>query len=556
MRRALAAVLALATTVVACHPTPVSTKAPPRPRLVVLIVIDQWPSWMFAKQKHLYTGGIGRLLREGALVPEAELPYANTFTAVGHATIGTGAPPNVNGIVGNYWYRRAENRDRPAEYDVDAPVLMVGAPLGDAQLSADDGSSAKALRVEGVADALRSATGGAGHSVAIALKARSACLIAGQHPDLAIWYEAGAGGMTTSKAYASTPPQWLVKLANDSPVSRYFGSTWTARDRDLLARETGIADDSPGEHAEHHLGTAFPHALATSDKPEQAIVQTPFADEIVARTVAFALDAMELGVDNTPDLLAISFSAHDYAGHSWGPDSWEVLDLTLRLDQALGQLFDALDARLGSDGWAVVMTSDHGATPLVERARIRSARRINPAEIEEAAQKAIEGVVGAPGPWVVKLVSSNLYLTPQFAALSDEQKNLAFDAATKAMSAVPGVALAGRTDRFSPGCTAEKDLYKAICLATVPGEAGDMYAVATAGSVISEYKGGTGHDAPFDDNRRVPIIVRAPGLAPQQGTGTLLQVAPTVSALLGISPPAAASEQPLFGLGRAPSQRK
>ena len=52
---------------------------------------------------------------------------------------------------------------------------------------------------------------------------------------------------------------------------------------------------------------------------------------------------MELGADDVPDLLAISFSAHDYAGHSWGPDSWEVLDLTLRLDRALGQLFD--DAR-------------------------------------------------------------------------------------------------------------------------------------------------------------------------------------------------------------------
>lgn len=556
VRRALAAVLALATTVVACHPSPAPPTAPAHPRLVVLIVIDQWPSWMFERQKHLYTGGIGRLLREGAVAPEAELPYANTFTAVGHATIATGAPPNITGIVGNYWYRRGEGRDRPAEYDVDAPVLAVGAPLGDAQLSADDGSSAKALRVEGIADALRRETGGAAHSVAIALKARSACLVAGQHPDLAIWYEAGAGGMTTSKAYASEPPPWLVKLASDTPVSRYFGSTWAARDRDLLAKETGIADDSPGEHSEHHLGAAFPHALPGSDRPEQAIVQTPFADELVSRTVAVALDAMQLGTDDVPDLLAISFSAHDYAGHSWGPDSWEVLDLTLRLDQALGQLFDTLDARLGKDGWAVVMTSDHGATPLVERARIRSARRIKPAEIEEAAQRAIAGVLGSPGPWVVEQASSNLYLTPQFEALPDDQKTVALDAAIKAVTAVPGIALAGRTDRFSPDCAAEKDLYKAICRATVPGEAGDMYAVATAGSLITEYPAGTSHDAPFDDNRRVPILVKAPGLAPREGEGSLLQVAPTVSALLGISPPAAASEPALFELGRAPSRRR
>ncbi len=554
MRRALAAVLAVATTLVACHPSPSPSRTPEKPRLVVLIVIDQWPSWIVAKQSHLYTGGIARLLREGAVVRDAELPYANTFTAVGHATIGTGAPPNVSGIVGNYWYRRGDGRDRPAEYDGDAPVLSVGRPLGDSQVSAEDGSSAKALRVEGIADALRRQRGGA-HSVAIALKARSACLVAGQHPDLAIWFEAGAGGMTTSKAYAAEPPPWLVKLAADAPISRYFGATWTARDPGMLAKETGIADDSPGEHAEHELGAAFPHALPGSDRPERAILQTPFADEIVSRTVARALDAMELGADDTPDLLAISFGAHDYAGHSWGPDSWEVLDLTLRLDQALGELFDALDARVGKDGWAVVMTSDHGATPLVERARIGSARRISPAEIEEAAQKAIAGVVGSPGPWVARQVSSNLYLTTQFAALSDELKTRAFDAATKAIAAVPGIAAVGRSDRFSPGCAAEKDLQQAICRAIVPGEAGEMYAVAIAGSLISEYKAGTGHDAPFDDNRHVPILVKAPGLAPQEGTGTLLQVAPTVSALLGISPPAAATEPALFGLGRAPSRR-
>ena len=58
--------------------------------------------------------------------------------------------------------------------------------------------------------------------------------------------------------------------------------------------------------------------------------------------------------------------AHDYAGHFWGPESWEVLDLTLRLDAALGRLFDTLDQRFGKTGWAVVLTSDHGATPMVD----------------------------------------------------------------------------------------------------------------------------------------------------------------------------------------------
>lgn len=546
MRRALAVLTALF--VASCHhgavpPSGLRTK----PKLVVLVVIDQWPSWVFEKQRGLFKHGIARLLEEGGVVAEGELPYAGTFTAAGHAAIGTGAPPRETGIIGNAWYRRGESRDRPAEYDGQAPLFSVGPAFNGAV--PDDGVSAAALRVDGIADALRAGTHGVGHSVAIALKARSAALVAGRKPDLAIWYDAGAGGMTTSKAYAESVPPWLVQFARDVPASRFFDAVWDAREPALYAKATGLPDAAPGENSEHGLGPAFPHLLAKSEHPEHAIVETPFADRLVSRTVAVALDAMDLGRDDVPDLLAISYSAHDYAGHNWGPDSWEVLDDTLRLDEELGQIFATLDARLGKDGWAVIVTSDHGATPLVERARIRSARRVPQSEIVKAADRAIAELLGG-GPWVVEVASSNIYMTPKFLALPESQKNEAYDAAIKAIRAVPGVALAGRTDRFSIGCTAEKDIYRAICLGTVPDDSGELYVYPTAGSVISEYKTGTTHDAPFDDNRHVPILVKAPGLKPQAGEGTILQVAPTLAALLGVAPPPAATKPTLFKIER------
>lgn len=519
-----------------------------KPRLVVLVVIDQWPSWVFEEQQQLFTGGIGRLLREGAVAIHAELPYANTLTAVGHATLATGATPNVHGVVGNYWYRRDEERVRAAEYDPDAPVLRIGPSLDGDTPSADDGASGRVLRVEGVADVLRRATTGTAHSVTIALKPRAASLMAGRHPDLAIWYEPSAGGMTTSKAYADEAPAWLVTLARDYPVSRYFGATWDPRDPVLLARETKLPDDAPGERSDYGLGAAFPHALTAAKAPAKAIVQTPFADELLAQTVAVALDEEKLGKDAIPDLLAVSFGAHDYAGHDWGPDSWEVLDLTLRLDRVLGELFELLDARVGTDRWAVVVTSDHGATPVVERARLRSARRIPPAEIERAAERAIEVSLGAPGPWVADLVSNNLYLTAKFRAEPEAARERALDAAAAAVASVPGIAFAGRSDRFSSGCQVERDTLRAICLGTVPGAAGELYAYPIAGTSISSYTWGSHHDAPFDDNRRVPLLVKAPGLARQRGDASLLQIAPTLAALLGIDPPEAAREPALFGI--------
>jgi predicted AlkP superfamily pyrophosphatase or phosphodiesterase len=543
VRRAL---IVLLTLLAACPRGGGSPGARVKPKLVVLIVIDQWPSWVFERQQKLFTGGIGRLLREGAIVMNADLPYASTFTATGHASIGTGATPSVHGIVGNTWWRRDDGNDRPAEWDPEMPTLRVGPSLGEGKDL--DAASGRPLRAEGIADVLRRETSGTAHSVAISLKPRSACLMAGQKPDLAIWYDGSAGGMTTSKAYADEAPAWLVAMAKQYPASRYFGSTWDPRDPTLLARATKIDDDAPGEKSDHGLGTAFPHSLAATKNPAHAIIATPFADELVSQTVATALDELQLGRDAVPDLLAISFGAHDYAGHDWGPDSWEVLDLTLRLDGALGQLFELLDARVGVDQWAVVVTSDHGATPVIERGRLRSARRIAPSEIEKAADAAIAAQVGSAGPWVAKLVSSNVYLTAKFRELSAEQREPALDAAVAAIRRVRGIAFAGRTDRFSAGCKVEQDTDRAICLSIVPGDAGELYAYPSAGSGITGYAGGTTHDAPFDDNRRVPILIKAPGVAHQVGDGSLLQVAPTVSALLGVSPPERASEPALFGI--------
>lgn len=550
VHRAIAVLLALLAVVAGCRrPLPVGT-AVARPRLVVLIVIDQLPTWVFEQDRALFRGGFARLLRDGALVQAAELPHANTFTAPGHATIATGAPPSEHGVIGNQWFRRDEQRNRPAEYDPEAPVLVVGPAVSTRALPPTPAAtaSARALQVDGLADALRRGSGGRARSVAIGLKARAAVHVAGRAPDLAVWYEPDAGGMTTSRAYAVKPPAWLVELARARPPARFLGQTWTPLDPALLARTTGIPDDAPGEGDVHGLGVAFPHPIHDG----HAIGQTPFGDEVVLDAVHASLDAMQLGDDAVPDLLAISLNAHDYAGHTWGPGSWEVLDLRVRLDLALGQLFDALDARLGRDGWAVVLTSDHGATPLLERGGIAGARRIDPAGIMAAAETAIRDQLGE-GPWIATVVASQVYGTPRLQALPAAERARVLERAAVAIAGLPGIAQVHAASAVAGGCAQRGGLEQAICFAIAPGVSGELYLVPARGSSITGYHEGTHHDAPNEDNRQIPILVMAPGLGPTTvARGSQLQVAPTVAALLGIAPPSAATAPPLFGLAPAP----
>jgi len=139
-------------------------------------------------------------------------------------------------------------------------------------------------------------------------------------------------------------------------------------------------------------------------------------------------------------------------------------------------------------------------------------------------------------------------MVPAFAQQPVDVRAVALDAATSAIAKLPGIASTGRVDQIDGRCRERSGLPRALCLSAFSAEAGELYVVPISGSLISDYKSGTHHDAPFDDNRQVPIIVFAPNVAHQTGEGTLLQVAPTVAALLRVPPPSGATDRPLFGL--------
>src|SRR5690349_10953905 len=76
---------------------------PARPKLVVLLVVDQMRGDYIDKFRGQWTGGLKRLVAEGAWFRAAAFPYAATETCVGHSTISTGTLPATHGMVANAW---------------------------------------------------------------------------------------------------------------------------------------------------------------------------------------------------------------------------------------------------------------------------------------------------------------------------------------------------------------------------------------------------------------------------------------------------------------------
>jgi predicted AlkP superfamily pyrophosphatase or phosphodiesterase len=65
-------------------------------------------------------------------------------------------------------------------------------------------------------------------------------------------------------------------------------------------------------------------------------------------------------VDEDADLLTVSFSTPDYAGHTFGPNSIEEEDIFLRLDKELGTFLNYLDNKIGKNQYLLFLTADHG----------------------------------------------------------------------------------------------------------------------------------------------------------------------------------------------------
>jgi arylsulfatase A-like enzyme len=507
---------------------------PPGPRLVVLLVIDQLPSWAFDAREPLLRHGLRRLVDEGLLYARARYPYAATFTAPGHAALSTGAPPRVTGLLANRWYRRDLAAVVEGTFDPASPLLSGGR----------DPASPALLRVEGVADSLRAATGGRGKSVGISMKDRSAIFSLGRHPTLALWFDDDRLRFTTSRWYVATEPAWVAALPPIAP--RVAGYVWQPLDAALLAAHAGIPDDAPGEPAP----AVFPHRFRAGDAGvEEAMKRSPLSSEVTREVAEAAIAGEALGADEVADLLTISFSAHDHVGHRYGQESWECFDMLLRIDVEIGRLLATLDARVGRGRYAVILATDHGVTRMVEQSRARGAEasRIPWSEVERAAEEGAATVAG-PGDWIASARDPSLFLSAAARALPAERRARLVEAAAAAVARIDGMAFAWPTAGFGD-CAAESEPRRGVCWSIDPERSGEIYYGAFAGSIISgEDPEGTTHGSGNPDDAVVPLLLHAPGrIAPGRSDEpvSMLRVAPTLAALLGVPPPPAAREAPL-----------
>ena len=500
----------------AAHPDPTVT-APytGRKKLVVLLIIDQLPQWAFAQKAPALTRGFDRLLREGDW-HIGRYPTPATLTAPGHALLGTGEPPYHSGIAANEWFDRE---------------------TGKIVQSTEDGSdkSTKRLRVPGLGDAITAANTGA-KAVSVSLKDRSAMMPLG-HAGTAIWYDKKQVAFV-----ANQPAAWLAAYTKAHPISAHLKDVWAPLDAATLAQLSGTTDAAKGEVGEKAFGPTFPHSLATNKDPADAIFAVPLGNQLVLDTALAAVEGESLGADEIPDLLVASLSAHDYVGHGWGHESWESWDMVLRLDAMLGDFLAQLDAKVGKDQWAMLVTSDHGASPLPERI---GGGRLTPESLAEITSSAAATELGS-GRWVASAKYPFVFLTPALLAKPAKDRARAVHKMLLALRAQPGIAMADRVESFAGNCDRRTGDAFAICLMLDPERAGDLFYLPASGWIIhdADEPAATAHGSWNAYDREVPVIMLPFGRTPHaRATGAstttihMVRIATVLAGWLGVTPP-------------------
>jgi predicted AlkP superfamily pyrophosphatase or phosphodiesterase len=521
---ALAAVLALAPAVAA--------QAVPRvrPRLVVAIAVDQLRAdYMDRFRPYFGPGGFNLFLQRGASFAEARYEHATTSTCPGHAVILTGSYGMVNGIIANDWYDARTGRETYCADD--STVTLVGA--------AAPGRSPRNLFGATVGDVLKLGTGGRSRVVTVSAKDRSAIMLGGHLADAAYWMVDTL--FVTSTYYRRDLPGWAREFNAAGSISSYFGTRW---DHVLPAAAYAAMgpDDEPAETDAAGLGRTFPHPIADS----KAFDRSPFPNDVVAEFAMRAVSAEGLGRDTVPDLLGISFSANDRVGHAYGPESHEVMDVTVRLDRTLQRLFGFLDRTVGLANVVMVLTADHGVGPMPEVLRRihpgANAGRLNPAVFDAAVNRALAARYGpAPAPgWIAYHQSPMIYLNR--AALAARHAPLE-DAERVAQAAVQGVA---GVHEVLTGTELTRQREAGIESGPVrsfhPARSGDIYYQLEPYWLADNGTTGADHGSGWRYDQEVPLLWYGRGIAPgvHQGPADVADIAPTLSALLGLVSPGGA----------------
>ena len=515
----------------------------PTPKLLVGIMVDQMrPDYLTRFSPEFGPDGFNRLLREGFQCRNTHYNYIPTVTGPGHSSVYTGTTPRYHGIVGNSWYSRQLRHD--VYCTDDTTVQLVGTAKG-------MGVSARNQLSTTLGDELKMTYGGRSRVLALSLKDRASALPAGHMADGAYWFDTNTGDFISSTYYVPKLPAWVADFNAQKKADAYRQQTWSPL-KPAAAYRNSVADSNRYERIfKGKTAATFPYdfaKLAPLNAPPayESLYTSPFGNNLLTDLALTALQNTDLGRDDVPDLLAISYSSPDAVGHTFGPLSKEENDLYLRLDLELARLLKALDQAVGKGNYTIFLTADHGAS---EVTRYLADHQLPVGAFDrkgtyQAAGAYLAAQLG-PGQWLEKEINNSYFLNRPLLAQRKIELAHAQQVLAEFLRDQPGIAQVNTTTQllnggYSTGLEARLvaslyyPRYGDVRYELLPGWTGDIGV-------------GASHGTGYAYDSHVPLLWWGMGIEPgvSYAPHTITDIAPTAAMIVNSKLPSACTGQPI-----------
>ena len=533
------------------------------PKLVLQITVDALRGDMPERYAHLFgKGGFKYLMEQGVYYSNAHYQHANTETIVGHTSLATGTVPAAHGMVANVWFDREKGRQAYNIEDANYHLLTAGADVdSDTELdptqkaAAVDGRSPNAIMSSTFSDELAVHYHGQSKIFAVSVKDRGAVPLAG-HAGKAFWFSKATGEFVTTNYYYDQYPQWVQEWNARKPALAWSGKAWELM-LEPSAYLFGASDDQAFETDFPGYGRVFPHPFGDAADNKYFttfLTVSPVGDELTLDFTKALIANEQLGQDDVPDYLAVSFSSTDYVGHLFGASSLESEDNMARLDRTLAALFRYIDDTIGLKNTLIVLSADHGQPEVpgyLHEHGIEHARHFDTEALDKTpALAAIKKKFGIGEELIETYSHPYLYLNNDLIRKKGLDQAEVEKAVATELVKFDGVAAAVSSTALRTASLPDTLLMRYIQNNFYSERSGDIYVIFEPNIFINDFDGLTvasTHGSPWRYDTYVPVVFAGAGLKAARISRpiTPYDVAPTLANYLGIKPPSGAIGNPL-----------
>jgi predicted AlkP superfamily pyrophosphatase or phosphodiesterase len=492
--------------------TPVFSEASPRPySLGVVLVVDQFRAdyLMRFEEKFLpaKANGYKAIMQKGAYFPLADHGLFQDMTGPGHAAILSGAYPYRHHISINWFFDRETKKDTYCVQDDRVKIIGSDGVVS----SAKYGASPRNFNATTVGDELKNIDRPS-RVVSVAIKDRAAILLGGKRADDVFWFDEKTCQWVTSDFYKSSLPEFVKKQ--------------NAMIKPLIKEKF-----SWGPYQNIHY--------CTKDS-----IRTPWAIGETFKLALATVDEMKLGKGKDTDLLLISLSSHDYLGHQIGPNDQHMESMTLEEDKLIADFLNKLAKKLpkGLDDVFVVLTGDHGTPPHPKHLPIERLPSENIPEdlVPKIIEDALNTDFGKPkeGKWLLAFTEFQAYFNPMALEGAKVTMSQVVEAARKRLIKEHYIDEVWSRDEIMRERKVPAGEYGVVLDRTLSFRSGDMLIQLKPFFYSDSYP--LTHMTMYSYDRYVPLAFWGKTFKPgtYRQIVNIVDIAPTLSSVLGVLPPA------------------